>query len=412
VLDYLSFVAEGRIVDVSDQVFSSHLGGKIAIHPKIDLNDRATLSHVYTPGVAQVCEAICDKEDRVYSYTMKKNTVAVVTDGTAVLGLGNIGPKAALPVMEGKAILFKALADIDSFPICLDTVETEEIVHIIKAISPGIGGINLEDIAAPRCFIIEEKLKQELKIPVFHDDQHGTAVVVLAGLLNALKIVGKSLTELKVVISGVGAAGVACGQMLRESGVENIIGVGRKGAIYRGGDFGRINELWFAKHTNPENLKGTISDVIDGADLFIGVSAPNLLSIDDVKKMNRDPIVFALANPIPEIDPVAAAPHVRIMATGRSDFPNQINNVLAFPGIFRGALDCRATEINQAMKLAAARAIAEVISEQELNENYIIPDVFNPDVVKKVRDAVIKAAHDTNVSRLDKGWETSLQRSW
>jgi malate dehydrogenase (oxaloacetate-decarboxylating) len=325
--------------------------------------------------------------------------VAVISDGTAVLGLGDIGPEAAMPVMEGKAMLFKEFAGVDAFPLCLNTKDPEEIIRIVKAIAPAFGGINLEDISSPRCFEIEERLKQELDIPVFHDDQHGTAVVLLAGLLNALKITGKWLEECKVVISGIGAAGIACSKILLSAGVSNVIGVDRQGAIHRNKIYDNPHWNDYAQMTNPDGISGTLSDVIEGADVFIGVSAPGILQVDDVRKMAKDPIVFAMANPVPEIDPELAKPYVRIMATGRSDKPNQINNVLCFPGMFRGALDCRAREINEAMKLAAAHAIASVVRDDELSETYIIPSVFNNKVVEKVREAVIQAAYRTGVAR-------------
>jgi len=388
-----------RLIHVSDSVFMMHLGGKLEVQPKFPIKNRDDLSRVYTPGVARVSTAIHQDENLAFTFTMKRNTVAVVSDGTAVLGLGDIGPKAALPVMEGKAVLFKQFAGVDAVPICLDTKDPDEIVRTVKLIAPAFGGINLEDISSPRCFEIEERLKQELDIPVFHDDQHGTAVVTLAGLYNALKIVNKRIDEITVVIAGAGAAGVAIAKMLLNAGVKNLIGVARAGVIERNGNYTQYNHRWFAENTNPENVKGTLSDAIVGADVFIGVSQPNTLTVDDVKKMARDPIVFAMANPVPEIDPIEAAPYVRVMATGRSDFPNQINNVLCFPGIFRGALDCRASEINEEMKMAAAKAIASVVSDDELNESYIIPSVFHQQVVERVRDAVIEAAIRTGVAR-------------
>jgi malate dehydrogenase (oxaloacetate-decarboxylating) len=390
-----------KVINVSDRTFLMHIGGKIEIKSKMPIKNRDDLSRVYTPGVARVCMAIAEEPNKAYSLTIKRNMVAVVSDGTAVLGLGDIGPSAAMPVMEGKAMLFKQLADVDAFPICLDTKDTEEIIRIVKALSPAFGGINLEDISSPRCFEIEERLKKELEIPVFHDDQHGTAVVLLAGLLNALKITGKKAEDIKVVLTGIGAAGIACTKMLLHAGVRNVIGVDRMGAINR--DVHYENPQWnaYANMTNPENVSGNLSDVISGADVFIGVSAPGILRVEDVKKMSNDSIVFAMANPDPEIDPELARPYVRVMATGRSDYPNQINNVLCFPGIFRGALDCRAKEINEEMKLAAAGAIASVVTEDELSETYIIPSVFNNKVVEKVRQAVIKAAYQTGVARKD-----------
>ncbi len=399
--DAISKLQGSKVINVSDRTFLMHIGGKIEIKSKIPIKNRDDLSRVYTPHVARVCTAIQEEPSKAYSLTIKRNTVAVVSDGTAVLGLGDIGPSAAMPVMEGKAMLFKQLANVDAFPICLDTKDTEEIIRIVKAISPAFGGINLEDISSPRCFEIEERLRKELDIPVFHDDQHGTAVVLLAGLLNAVKIVGKKLEDLKVIFTGIGAAGIACTKILLAAGVRNIIGVDRMGAINRDDSYDNPHWTMYANITNPHNIRGYLSDVIEGADVFIGVSASGILKVEDVKKMGKDPIVFAMANPVPEIDPDLAAPHVRVMATGRSDFPNQINNVLCFPGIFRGALDCRATEINESMKLAAAEAIASAVGDEELSETYIIPSVFNNKVVEKVREAVFKAAVQTGVARRD-----------
>jgi malate dehydrogenase (oxaloacetate-decarboxylating) len=388
-----------KVINVSDQTFLVHLGGKIEVSPKMPIKNRDDLSRVYTPGVARVCMAIHDDPAKAYSLTIKRNTVAVVSDGTAVLGLGNIGPEAAMPVMEGKAMLFKQMAGVDAFPVCLDTQDTEEIIRTVKAIAPAFGGINLEDIASPRCFEIEERLIAELDIPVFHDDQHGTAVVLLAGLLNAVKVVGKRLADCKVVVCGIGAAGIACTKMLLAAGVTNIVGVDRAGAIVSGETYANSAWTWYAEHTNPNRKEGRLSDVIAGADVFIGLSGPKVLSVEDVKRMAADPIVFAMANPTPEITPEEAEPYVRVMATGRSDYPNQINNVLCFPGIFRGALDCRASRINEEMKLAAAQAIASVVREGELNEYYIIPSVFNANVVELVREAVIQAAVASGVAR-------------
>ncbi|MFC5529884.1 NAD-dependent malic enzyme [Cohnella yongneupensis] len=387
------------LINVSDRTFLLHLGGKIQVHSKVPIKNRDDLSRVYTPGVANVCLAIRDDVSKAFSLTIRRNTVAVVSDGTAVLGLGDIGPHAAMPVMEGKAMLFKELAGVDAFPICLDTKDTEEIIAIVKALAPTFGGINLEDISSPRCFEIENRLKEMLDIPVFHDDQHGTAVVLLAGLFNALKIVDKPIDRIKVVVCGIGAAGIACSRMLLNAGVTNLIGVDKDGAIHRGENY--ANEVWneYAKRTNPNNETGRLSDVIKGADVFIGLSRPKVLSVDDIMQMNADPIVFAMANPEPEISPEDAMPHVRVFATGRSDYPNQLNNVLVFPGIFRGALDARAHTINEDMKLAAARAIASIVSEQELNEFYIIPSVFNDKVVPAVRKAVIQEAIRTGTAR-------------
>jgi len=388
-----------RVVNVSDRTFLVHLGGKVEMQPKVKITNRDDLSRVYTPGVARVCMAIHEDEAKAHTLTIKRNTVAVISDGTAVLGLGDIGPKAAMPVMEGKAMLFKQLAGVDAFPICLDTKDTEEIIRTIKAIAPGFGGINLEDIASPRCFEIEERLKAELDIPVFHDDQHGTAVVMLAGLLNALRLVGKPVEQVKAVLVGCGAAGTACSKILLSAGIGELICVDRMGALVPGETYDNPNWNWLAERTNPNRLRGGVSDVIRGADVFIGVSRPNVLTVEDVKSMAPDRIVFAMANPEPEISPEAAEPHVRVMATGRGDYPNQINNVLCFPGIFRGALDCRATTINEEMKLAAARAIASVVSDDELNEMYIIPSTFNDKVVERVSRAVAEAAIRTGVAR-------------
>ncbi|HEX9000833.1 MAG TPA: malic enzyme-like NAD(P)-binding protein [Blastocatellia bacterium] len=391
------------VVNVSDRTFLRHLGGKIEITNKRPLQTRSDLSIAYTPGVARICMAIHKDPEKVYNLTIKRNCIAVVTDGTAVLGLGDIGPAAAMPVMEGKAMLFKEFAGIDAFPICLDTKDTDEIVRTVKAISPTFGGINLEDISSPRCFEIERRLKQELDIPVFHDDQHGTAVVVLAALINALKITGKKIDEIKIVVVGVGAAGTACTKILLNAGAKNVIGCDLFGAVYRGRTEG-LNEAtqWYADHTNPDNLKGTLADIIEGADLFLGLSGPNVLNVEMLKKMNRDPIVFALANPTPEIMPEEAWPFVKVMATGRSDYPNQINNVLCFPGIFRGALDCRASDINEEMKLAAAHAIASVIGPEELHPEYIIPSVFNRQVYPLVAKAVEEAARRSGVARRER----------
>lgn len=399
-IDTVAAVGGVRIINVSDRTFLMHLGGKLEIHSRVPIKNRDDLSHVYTPGVARVCMAIHEDPSKAYSLTIKRNTVAVVTDGTAVLGLGDIGPTAAMPVMEGKAMLFKEMAGIDSFPICLDTKNTDEIISIVKALAPGFGGINLEDISSPRCFEIEERLKQELDIPVFHDDQHGTAVVMMAGMINALKIVGKQMSDIKVVFSGVGAAGIACTRMLLAAGVKHIVGATRSvGIIKRGEAYENPMYQWYADHTNPDNINGTLSDAMEGADVFIGVSGPNVITVEDLKKMAKDPIVFAMANPTPEILPEVAAPYVRVMATGRSDYPNQLNNVLCFPGIFRGALDCQATTITEEMKLAAAYAIASVVEDDELNEQYIIPSVFNTRVVEAVRKKVIEAAIKSGVAR-------------
>lgn len=409
ILKELELLNGVRIVEVSDRVFVAHLGGKISIQPTMQIKTTMDLSRVYTPGVARVCAAIAQDPQRAYSLTLKRNTVAVVTDGTAVLGLGDIGPRAAAPVMEGKSMLFKQLADVDAFPICLDTKDTEEIIRTVKAISPVFGGINLEDISSPRCFEIERRLQEELDIPVFHDDQHGTAIVVIGGLMNALKVVGKRMEEIKVVVNGVGAAGVSICKMLISAGVKHLIPVDRSGAIVRGGSYEHPMWSWLADQPQVGERTGQLSDVIEGADVFIGVSRAGVLSASHIQAMAENPIVFAMANPEPEISPEEALPYVRIFATGRSDYPNQINNVLVFPGVFRGALDCGASLINEAMKLEAAKAIADVISESELNEQYIVPSIFNERVVIKVREAVIRAALKTGVaSRIPSDFSASL----
>jgi malate dehydrogenase (oxaloacetate-decarboxylating) len=392
-------IPDVTVVNVSNTVLLAHLGGKIEITARRPLKTRRDLSILYTPGVAEVSLAVHERRSRAYSLTMKGNTVAVVTDGTAVLGLGDIGPEAALPVMEGKALLFKEFGGVDAVPICLDTKDPEEIVRAVKYVAPAFGGINLEDISAPRCFQIEERLRAELDIPVFHDDQHGTAVVIMAALMNALKIVGKKLEDLKIVFSGVGAAGTATTRLLLGQGVRNIIGCDRAGVLYRGRkqDINPVKQ-WYAENTNPDRFHGTLVAALRGADVFIGVSGPGILSPAAVANMARDPIIFALANPVPEIMPEEAAPYARVIATGRSDYPNQINNVLCFPGLFRGVLDVRAREINEEMKLAAARAIADVVSPRELGEDYIVPSVFDRRVARNVAKAVARAATKTKVA--------------
>lgn len=375
--------------------------GKLEIKSKIAVKTRDDLSLAYSPGVAEPCKKIHENEDNVYKYTSKGNLVAVVTDGTAVLGLGDIGPKAGLPVMEGKAILFKEFANVDAFPICLDTKNVDEIVNTVRLIAPTFGGINLEDIAAPRCFEIEEKLKAILDIPVFHDDQHGTAIVVLSGLINALKIVNKKLSDIKIVINGAGAAGTSIAKLLLSSGVKNLIACDKVGILYRGIEGVDDAKKALAEITNPDNLKGNLSDALVGADVFIGVSAPLILTKEMVKTMNRNSIVFAMANPTPEIMPEdAKEAGVAVIGTGRSDYPNQINNVLVFPGVFRGALDVRAKEINEEMKLAAAYAIANYIDEKDLNADNVIPSVLDKNVAKIVAEAVKKAAIETGVARI------------
>ena len=388
-----------EFVNFSDRTFLVHLGGKISIRNRIPVKTRDDLSMAYTPGVARICMEINQDPEDAYKLTTKGNTVAVVTDGTAVLGLGNIGPKAAMPVMEGKAMLFKEFADIDAWPICLDTTDTEEIIRIVKAIAPGFGGINLEDIAAPRCFEIEQRLREELEIPVFHDDQHGTAVVTTAALINALKVVGKNVEKIKVIVSGAGAAGIACTKMIMHLGVKNLIVCDSKGAIHSKRTNLNPSKNWLAENSNPEKESGALKEVIAGADVFLGVSAPNIIGQKDVKNMAKDPIVFAMSNPDPEISPEEASPFAAVMATGRSDYPNQINNVLCFPGIFRGALDCRSNTINEEMKLAAAHAIAGVVDDAHLNADYIIPSVFDTTVAKKISESVQVAAYKTGVAR-------------
>jgi malate dehydrogenase (oxaloacetate-decarboxylating) len=399
ITDRIKDMSGVRLVNMSDRTFLLHLGGKIETKLKAPIQNRDDLSRVYTPDVARVCMAIHDEPRKAFTLTIKRNTVAVISDGSAVLGLGNIGPYAAMPVMEGKSMLFKQLADVDSFPICLDTQNTEQIIAIIKAIAPGFGGINLEDISSPRCFEIEQRLREELDIPVFHDDQHGTAVVLYAALINALKIVNKSIHEIKVVVCGIGAAGIACSKILLSAGVKDIIGVDRQGALASGNDYDNKMWQWYAEHTNPNRVQGSLQEVIQGADVFIGLSSGGLLSREDVMTMADNPIVFAMANPTPEIRPDQVEDIVAVIATGRSDYPNQINNVLCFPGIFRGALDCRATTINEEMKLAAAEAIASAITDGERSRHYIIPSVFNQNVVKAIRDLVIQAAIKTGVAR-------------
>lgn len=388
-----------RLRHVSDRTFLLHLGGKITIQPKTPIQNRDDLSRVYTPDVARVCQAIEADPKKAYTLTIKRNTVAVVSDGSAVLGLGNIGPYAAMPVMEGKAMLFKQFADVDAFPICLDTQDTEEIIASIKHIAPAFGGINLEDISAPRCFEIERRLREDLDIPVFHDDQHGTAVVLYAGLLNALKLTKRKIEDTRFVVCGIGAAGTACTKMLLAGGAKHIIGVDREGILTADRTYNNPMWQWYAEHTNEARISGGLKESLEDADVFIGVSAGGILTREHILSMAPDPIVFAMANPEPEIRPELAEDIVAVMATGRSDYPNQINNVLCFPGIFRGALDSRASNITEEMKLAAAEAIASVISEDELSRLYIIPSVFNTRVVEEVRKRVVQAAQDSGTAR-------------
>jgi malate dehydrogenase (oxaloacetate-decarboxylating) len=377
-----------KVRKVSDRTFLLHLGGKLEVQSKVPLKTRDDLSRAYTPGVARICQAIAKDPSDARRLTIKRNTVAVVTDGSAVLGLGNLGPAAALPVMEGKAALFKRFADVDAWPVCLDTQDVDEIVRTVQLIAPVYGGINLEDISAPRCFEIEARLRELLDIPVFHDDQHGTAVVVLAALRNALKLVKKDLSKTKIVLSGAGAAGTAIARLLMLAGATNIIGYDSTGVINRKSAANNDMRKWFVENCNPGQFEGNLNEALKGADIFIGVSAPNVVSESAVESMAKDAIVFALANPDPEIDPVLARKHAAVVATGRSDQPNQINNVLAFPGIFRGLLDAGASKITDELLVACANAIASCVSEQQLNASFIVPSVFDPNVVKAVADAV------------------------
>ncbi|MFT4147227.1 MAG: NAD-dependent malic enzyme [Micrococcaceae bacterium] len=395
VVESIRAVPQVKIIRVSDRTFLAHLGGKIKIESKVPIRNRDDLSLVYTPGVARVCEAIVAEPEDARNLTIKRNTVAVVSDGSAVLGLGNIGPLAALPVMEGKAALFKRFADIDAFPICLDTQDTEEIIQAVKNIAPNFAGINLEDISAPRCFEIEDRLRGILDIPVFHDDQHGTAIVALAALRNALRVVKKDLSKVKIVLSGAGAAGTAILKLLMKAGAKNVVVADVNGVVHKGRD--KMNESleWIAANTNPKNFTGTLKQALKGADVFIGVSAPNVVGPKDLLSMADDPIVFAMANPNPEIDPAVATKYAAVVATGRSDYANQINNVLAFPGFFRGLLDAQSKTITDEMLLAASEALADMVADEQLNANYIIPSVFNADVSQNVSRAVQAAVEAT-----------------
>ena len=388
-------VLPGVVVDrVSDRTFLLHLGGKLSIESKVPLRTRDDLSMVYTPGVARVCEAIAAHPEDARRLTIKRNTVAVVTDGTAVLGLGNLGPLAALPVMEGKAVLFKRFAGIDAFPIALDTTDVDQIVETVVAIAPVFAGINLEDISAPRCFEIERRLRERLDIPVFHDDQHGTAIVVVAALTNALRVVDKQLPDVKILLSGAGAAGTAVLKLLLAAGARDVVVADVDGVVHSGRPGLAPQLVWTAEHTNPRGVTGTLVTALAGMDVFIGVSAPDVITGDDVATMAADSIVFAMANPRPEVDPIDAAQHAAVVGTGRSDFANQINNVLAFPGVFRGLLDARSHRITEKMLLAAATALASTVTDDELNATYIVPSVFHPDVTTVVAAAVEKAARD------------------
>ena len=391
-----------KVLNVTDRTFRVHQRGKIEIRNKVPLNTREDLSMVYTPGVARVSMAIHEDREKAYDLTIKKNTIAIVTDGTAVLGLGDIGPEAAMPVMEGKSMLFKEFGNVDAFPICLGTKDPEEIISAVKWISPGFGGINLEDISAPRCFEIEGRLKKELDISVFHDDQHGTGVVILAGLVNALKFVDKRFEDVRVVVSGLGAAGIGSIRLLLSFGVRQIIGCDRSGILYKGRKE-NMNPVkrQVAEQTNPEGIRGPIARAMRGGDVFIGLSQPGVVRARDIKSMRRNPIIFAMANPVPEIMPEEVGRYARVIATGRSDYPNQINNVLCFPGLFRGVLDCNAREINHEMLFAAANAIASIVAEDELREDYIIPSVLNRRVPEKVSYNVREAAIQTGMARLE-----------
>jgi malate dehydrogenase (oxaloacetate-decarboxylating) len=394
-------IAGVKVISAYDRTFHMHRGGKIEMHNRLPLETREDLSVAYMPGVSRVCQAIAKKPALAFDLTLKSNMVAVITNGTAVLGLGDIGAAAGMPVMEGKSALFKEFGNVDSYPICVDSKDAKELIEICTAIAPAFGGINLEDIAAPVCFEVEDRLKETLDIPVFHDDQHGTAIVVLAALINALKLTGGKMKDQKVVVSGVGASGVACSKILMNAGVTNIIGCDTRGAIYKG----RTENMnfmkdWYAENTNPEGIKGSLTEAIKGATLFLGLSGPGTFSLAQLKSMAKKPIVFAMANPVPEIMPEIAGPHVAVMATGRSDYPNQINNVLAFPGVFRGALDCRARQISEGMKVAAAEAIAGVIPEDELHPDYIIPSVFNRAVAPAVAATVEAVARREGLARV------------
>ena len=400
IIDAVGSIDGVEIRSVSDATFLFHLGGKIEMRSKVPAKTREDMSKAYTPGVARVCMAIHADPSAVWALTGKANTVAVVTDGSAVLGLGDIGPEAAMPVMEGKALLFKELAGVDAWPLCLDTQDVDEIVMIVKAIAPGFGGINLEDISAPRCFEIEERLKAELDIPVFHDDQHGTAVVMLAGLINSLAVTGRQPEDIKVVVLGVGASGTACAKIMMSHGVKNIVGFDRQGALSRDRDYSDNRfKQWFADNTNPANESGSLREVLKGADVFLGLSGPGLVTREDLAGMADKAIIFALANPTPEIAPEEVPDNVAVIATGRSDYPNQINNSLGFPGLFRGIFDVRASEINDEMKLAAARALASVIPEDSLGPDFVIPSVFDANVVGRVAAATAQAAIDSGVAR-------------
>ena len=403
VITAVQSVRAAKVVEITDRTFEIHRGGKIHTALNIPVKTRDDLSMAYTPGVARVCSAISENRRKAFKYTIKANTVAVVSDGSAVLGLGDIGPEAAMPVMEGKSMLFKEFAGVDAFPICVNTKDVDEIVETVERISPTFGGINLEDISSPRCFEIEQRLQESLDIPVFHDDQHGTAIVTLAALINSCRLTGRRMEDLRVLMVGAGAAGVAVAKILMDAGTTSIVACDRYGAIHTGREdyeSGAMNspKRWLAENTNADRRDGSPREVIEGTDLFVGLSGPGIIDAADLQRMNPDPFVFAMANPNPEVQPEEAAAHVRVMATGRSNYPNQINNVLAFPGVFRGALDARATAITEEMKLAAAEGIASVIDDDELDEEYIIPSVFNRDVGHAVASAVREVAERSGAS--------------
>ena len=399
VRDALESVDGLEILEFEDRTYRMHEGGKIEVLSLAPVRDVEDLSMAYTPGVARICREIAETPAAAHDYTIKKNTVAIVSDGTAVLGLGDIGPEAAMPVMEGKALLFKHFAGVDAFPICLRTNEVSEIIETVLRLEPTFGGINLEDIAAPGAFEVEERLDAEMDIPVFHDDQHGTAIVTLAALDNALKIVEKSMGDIKVVVAGVGAAGVAVSKILMNAGVKNVVGCDRQGAVHMAREGLNKSKTWFAENTNPDGQTGSLAQVMPGADVFIGLSGPDLITREDVQSMTKNPVVFAMANPDPEIRPELIQDVAAVIATGRSDFPNQINNVLAFPGVFRGALDAGSTRITENMKVAAAHAIAKCIANEDLRPNYIIPSVFDTRVAPAVAEACAKAAISDGVCR-------------
>ena len=399
ILETLRKIKNVKVLNVSDQTFLMHLGGKIEIRSKEKITNRDQMSRAYTPGVAKISEKIKKDKSSVWALTSKSHTVAIVTDGSAVLGLGDIGPEAALPVMEGKAVILKEFGGVDSWPICLNTKDTEEIIKTVKLISPGFGAIHLEDISSPRCFEIESRLQNELDIPVFHDDQHGTAIVVLAALINSLKVLNKKKSDLKVVILGLGAAGSACAKILKNFGVKNIIGFDSRGLYQRKENDESENSIWLEQNLNPNNEKGNLTKVLEGADFFLGLAGPNLIKKSQLKKMKKNSIVFALSNPIPEIMPEDVPSNVSIIATGRSDYPNQVNNSLAYPGFFRGLVDSRAKKITVEMEIAASKALASVIENENLSEDFIMPSMFDGNVVKKISDSITSIVSEQSISR-------------